>query len=104
MKESKLLTIKLLSRKISEFKDLAGKTSFHNRHSDRFEILVKQTENLLQRLFSRQVAKDYIKSITLPEDGTAMESEEHYSLRRKKIKITLVTLKKYLDLVESTKT
>ncbi|MDD4005422.1 MAG: hypothetical protein PHW69_09530, partial [Elusimicrobiaceae bacterium] len=70
MKETKLSAIKLINRRISEFKDIAGKTAYHNRHTEKFLILTQQTEKLLERLFSSTEAKTFAKAITFPEDGT----------------------------------
>lgn len=100
MEVTKLEKIKLLNRRISEFKDIAGKTAYHNRHSEKFLILVSQTEKLVLRLFSPVEAKAFIKATTLPEDGMVMTSEEHFISRRKKIKIILHILKQHLKAVE----
>lgn len=103
MQETKLSTIKLLNRRISEFKDIAGKTAYHNRHTEKFLILTSQTAKLLARLFGPPAGKEFIKSITFPEDGTPMSSEQHFALRRKKLSIILHTLKTHLKEVEARK-
>lgn len=94
---SKKDLLKHYDRRISELKELLAKTSFTNRRTEAFNLLLGRSRTLVSKTLGAATADAFLNYVSPKdvEEQSDMDSDEHFIYRRQSIQRAIAMLKKY---------
>lgn len=103
MKTPKNTMLKLIDRRISEFKDIFAKTTYANRHYNTYRAAFDRVETLLERFFSKEEAENFRSSVTPPDYPRDGETDAFVEFKKHKDTISrcILHLREYRKKIEN---